>query len=333
MEQDIRRRIGEVGVLLGVVLGLGTAGYKLIEHWSFFDALYMTVITLGTVGYGETHPLSHGGRVFTIFLILMGLGVTAYAFSQMTAILVEGGLSSAMRRKKMENKIRQLGEHFVLAGLGHTGRVILEEFEKTKRPLVIIERNTEMAAELEAEGRLVVNGDALHDEILERAGIRKARGLFCTLGNDQDNIVLSLAAKEFNPAVRVVSELHEPRHRDRFLRCGADAVVSSPHIGGLRLASEMVRPITVSFLDSMIRDRSYTYRFEEVALVEASRLTGRPLGQLEVSGGRAPAVVAIKEKKSGRYSINPPPEQTLEAGDVLVVLGSTDEIARLKAAA
>ncbi|MBI3299036.1 MAG: potassium channel protein [Elusimicrobia bacterium] len=330
MEESIRRRLAQVGILLGVVLGTGTAGYRLVEGWSLFDSFYMTVITVGTVGYGETHPLTGPGRVFTIVLILMGLGVTAYAFSQLTAILVEGGLSSVMRRKKMEKRIRELEQHFILAGLGHTGRVILEELGKTNRPLVIVERDADRAAELEAEGRLVIHGDALHDEVLDKAGIRKARGIFCTLGNDQDNIVLALAAKEFGPTVRVVSELHDPRHRDRLARCGADAVVSSPHIGGLRLASEMVRPVTVGFLDAMIRDRSYTYRFEEVPVAEASPLAGRALGRLEVSGGRAPAVVAVKEKKSGRYSINPPEDQALEAGDVLVVLGSTEEIARLK---
>lgn len=332
MEEDIRRRLAEVGVLLGIVLGVGTAGYTLIEGWSPFDALYMTVITVGTVGYGETHALNHAGRLFTICLILMGLGVTAYAFSQLTAILVEGGLSNVMRRKKMEQRIKALEQHFIISGLGHTGRVILQELGSTKRPLVIIERDKDRAEELEQEGLLVIHGDALHDEILERAGIKKARGIFCTLGNDQDNIVLALAAKEFNPQVRVVSELHEPRHRDRLTRCGADAVVSSPHIGGLRLASEMVRPVTVGFLDSMIRDRSYTYRFEEVPVGPASPLVGRKVGRLEVSG-RAPAVVAVKEVKTGRYSINPPEEQSLEAGDVLVVLGSTDEIARLKSAA
>ncbi|MBI2362731.1 MAG: potassium channel protein [Elusimicrobia bacterium] len=331
MEEDIRGRLTQVAVLLGAVLSVGTLGYMLVEGWSPFDALYMTVITVGTVGYGETHPLNGPGRVFTIFLILMGLGVTAYAFSQLTAILVEGGLSNVMRRKKMEKRITELEQHFIISGLGHIGRVILEELTSTKRPVVIIERDAEKAAELEREGLLVVHGDALHDEVLERTGIKRARGIFCTLGNDQDNIVLALAAKEFNPSVRVVSELHEPRHRDRLARCGADAVVSSPHIGGLRLASEMVRPITVSFLDSMIRDRSYTYRFEEVSVAPGSRLVGRPLGRLEVSG-RAPAVVAVKESKSGRYAINPPDEQALEAGDVLVVLGSTEEIARLKAA-
>jgi voltage-gated potassium channel len=186
---EIRGRLAKVALALGSAIAAGTLGYKLIEGWSLFDALYMTVITLGTVGYGEVHTLSSGGRVFTIFLILMGLGVTAYAFSQLTAILVEGGLSSAMRRKKMENRIRQLEEHFVLAGLGHTGRVILEEFEKTKRPLVIIERDPEAAAELEAEGRLVIHGDALHDEILAigtRASFRTRRvswaGFHCSSG-------------------------------------------------------------------------------------------------------------------------------------------------------
>ena len=194
------------------------------------------------------------------------------------------------------------------------------------------EKDAEKASDLEAKGFLVIHGDASHDDVLEKAGIQKARGIFCVLGHDQENLLLTLAARGLNASVRIVTELHDGRFRERLTRCGADAVVDSPHIGGLRLASEMVRPITVGFLDSMIRDRSYTYRFEEVLLADASRLAGKAVSQLAGAGGRLPAVVAVKEKASGRYAINPDPGHTLAEGDVLVVLGSTDEIARLKAA-
>ncbi|MDE2291499.1 MAG: potassium channel protein [Elusimicrobia bacterium] len=330
--EDVRDRLLQVGMLLGAVLGIGTLGYTLIERWNPFDALYMTVITVATVGYGEVHPLSAHGRAFTMLLIVLGLGVTAYAFSQLTAFIVEGDLSAAFRRKKMEKRIAGLDQHFIICGLGHTGSVVLAELESTKRPVVIIEKDAEKAQEAAEAGRLVLHGDALHDEVLEKAGIAKARGVFCTLGSDQENVVLVLSARDMNPKARVVSEVHEKRLGERILRCGADAVVNSPFIGGLRLASEMVRPVTVGFLDSMIRDRAYTYRFEEVPVKDGSRLAGRTLAGLEVSGGRPPAVVAVKEKVTGRYAINPPPQQALAAGDVLVVLGSTDEIARLKAA-
>ena len=333
MEATIRQKVRDVAVLLGSVLGLGTAGYMWVEGWSAFDSLWMTVITLATVGYGEVAPLSTHGRVFTIVLIVLGMGVTAYAFSQLTAIIVEGDLSSVMRRKKMEKKIRELEQHFIICGLGHTGRTVLGELESTKRPLVIVERDPERAAELEASGHMVVQGDALHDETLLAAGIAKARGLFCVLDNDPDNLLLALSARELNPKARIVSELHEPRLRGRLLRCGADAVVSSPHTGRLRLPSEMLRPVTVGFLDSMIRDRAYTYRFEEVALGGSSALAGRAVSKLELSGGRGPAVVAVKENASENYLINPPPDRVLAAGDVLVVLGSTEEIKRLKDAA
>lgn len=332
MPASVRNRMLQVVVLLGVVLGVGTAGYMLVEGWGAFDALYMTVITVGTIGYGETHPLSPAGRVFTIFLILMGLGTTAYAFSQLTAFIVEGDLSAAFRRNKMLKRISELENHFIVCGLGNTGRVVLEELVKTQRPLVIVEKDPEKAAELEARGLLVVGGDASHDDVLEKAGIAKARGVFCVLGHDNENLLLTLAARGLNASVRIVAELHDGRFRERLTRCGADAVVDSPHIGGLRLASEMVRPITVGFLDSMIRDRSYTYRFEEVLLAGSSRLAGRAVSQLPHEGGRLPAVVAVREKASGRYAINPDPGHTLAEGDVLVVLGSTEEIARLKAA-
>lgn len=328
-----RTRLLQVAVLLGVVLGVGTVGYMLVEGWNTFDSFWMTVITVATIGYGEVHPLTHNGRIFTLVLILLGLGTTAYAFSQLTAFIVEGDLSQALRRNKMEKRIRALEQHFIVCGLGNTGRVVLEELLKTQRPLVIVEKDAEKAAELEAKGLLVIHGDASHDDVLEKAGIAKARGIFCVLGHDQENLLLTLAARGLNATVRIVTELHDGRFRDRLTRCGADAVVDSPHIGGLRLASEMVRPITVGFLDSMIRDRSYTYRFEEVLLADASKLAGRAVSELVAAGGRLPAVVAVKESASGRYAINPDPGQKLAAGDVLVVLGSTEEIARLKASA
>lgn len=327
-----RTRLLQVAVLLAVVLGVGTAGYMLVEGWGAFDSFWMTVITVATIGYGEVHPLTHHGRLFTLVLIFLGLGTTAYAFSQLTAFIVEGDLSQALRRNKMEKRIRALEHHFIVCGLGNTGRVVLEELLKTQRPLVIVEKDAEKAAELEAKGLLVIHGDASHDDVLEKAGIAKARGIFCVLGHDQENLLLTLAARGLNATVRIVTELHDGRFRDRLTRCGADAVVDSPQIGGLRLASEMVRPITVGFLDSMIRDRSYTYRFEEVLLADASKLAGRAVSELVGAGGRLPAVVAVKECTSGRYAINPDPGQKLAAGDVLVVLGSTEEIARLKAA-
>lgn len=327
-----RTRLLQVAVLLAVVLGVGTAGYMLVEGWGAFDSFWMTVITVATIGYGEVHPLTRHGRLFTLVLIFLGLGTTAYAFSQLTAFIVEGDLSQALRRNKMEKRIRALEQHFIVCGLGNTGRVVLDELLKTQRPLVIVEKDAEKAAELEAQGLLVIRGDASHDDVLEKAGIAKARGIFCVLGHDQENLLLTLAARGLNATVRIVTELHDGRFRDRLMRCGADAVVDSPQIGGLRLASEMVRPITVSFLDSMIRDRTYTYRFEEVLLAEASKLTGRAVSDLVGAGGRLPAVVAVKESASGRYAINPDPGQKLAAGDVLVVLGSTEEIARLKAA-
>ena len=326
-----RTRLLHIAVLLGAVLSVGTVGYMLVEGWGVFDSFWMTVITVATIGYGEVHPLTHSGRVFTVGLIFLGLGTTAYAFSQLTAFVVEGDLSNALRRNKMEKRIRELENHFIVCGLGNTGGVVLEELLKTQRPLVIVEKDAEKAADIEAKGLLVIHGDASHDDVLEKAGIKKARGIFCVLGHDQENLLLTLAARGLNASVRIVTELHDGRFRERLSRCGADAVVDSPHIGGLRLASEMVRPITVGFLDSMIRDRAYTYRFEEVPLADSSRLAGRAVSQLSAAGGRLPAVVAVKEAVSGRYAINPDPGQKLAAGDVLVVLGSTEEIARLKA--
>ncbi|MFH1726497.1 MAG: NAD-binding protein [Elusimicrobiota bacterium] len=330
MDSEMTERLRGVLVALLAVLFAGTMGYTLIEGWPPFDSLYMTIITLATIGFGEVHPLSTAGRVFTIVLSLCGLGVMAYSFSTLTAFIVEGQLTDVLRRRKMESRIRTLDGHYIVCGAGYTGMTIIRELVKIGRPFVAIELNDEKAAHLQQEGHLVIRGDAMHDEVLERAGIKKARGLFCVVDNDRDNVFVALTARGLNPLLRIVSEVNDERVRDKLLRSGADAVVSSTHIGGLRLASEMVRPAAVGFLDSMIRDKDSAYRFEEVHISEDSSAVGRPFGSIEIRGGRPPLVLGVKESGTGRYVVNPPKERPLQAGEYLVVLGDREEVARLQ---
>ncbi|MFA5137867.1 MAG: NAD-binding protein [Elusimicrobiota bacterium] len=318
---------------LALLLVVGTVGYVLIERWPVLDALYMTVITLGTIGYGEVHDLHTAGRIFTILLIFGGLGVAAYSFSMMTAFIVEGELSDVLRRRKMEARIRALNSHYIVCGAGFIGKTIMEELHKTNRPFVVVETDKEKVAELNERKLLVVEGDAMHEETLKRAGIDKAKGLFCALPSDQNNVFATLIARGLNQGLRIVSEVHDDSVRSMLLRGGADAVVSSENIGGMRMASEMVRPVTVGFLDSMLRDRGSSYRFEEVPLAKYAGLTGKAVGSIKSKPGEVPVVLAVKESGSGKYAINPSPEQVLAQGDVLVVLGSADELARFKESA
>ena len=321
-------RAAVLGLLL--LLVVGTVGYAVIERWSVFDSLYMTVITLGTIGYGEVHELHAAGRVFTIFLIFGGLGVAAYSFSMMTAFIVEGELSDVLRRRKIDARIRALKGHYIVCGAGYIGKTIMDELHKTDRSFVVVETDKEKVAELLEKKLLAIEGNAMHEETLQRAGVDHAKGIFCALPSDQDNVFVTLIARGLNQSLRIVSEVHDDSVRSMLLRSGADAVVSSENIGGMRMASEMVRPVTVGFLDSMLRDRGSSYRFEEVPLAGHERLVGKAIGSIRGKPGEVPVVVAVKEKDTGKYAINPSPDHVLAQGDVLVVLGSTDELSRFK---
>jgi voltage-gated potassium channel len=329
-----RRLFGIVGAMLST-LAAGTAGYMVLERWSFFDSLYMTVITLGTVGYGETHPLGASGRMFTIFLIMGGIAVMTYALTSITAILVEGDLSAVFARRRMEKGIAGLTGHYIICGASHAGGVICSELHKTGRPFVLVERDKERLrreAERLGEGVHSIEGDATQDETLKRAGVERAAGVFAVLATDQDNAFVALSAKGLNPKVRVVSKQKELGVREKLFRSGADNVVNPEYIGGLRMASEMIRPAAVGFLDLMIRDRGSVVRFEEVAVPNGSAYVGRALSEVKGSGVEGPLLVAVLDGQSGRYEINPMPDRPIKAGDCLVMLGDVTKLSELRKA-
>ncbi len=331
--RDVRRRLLGVASLLVACLITGTLGYRLVEGWSLFDGLYMTVITLATVGYGETHPLSTAGRTFTMLLILGGIGVVAYAFSTITAIVVEGELTKALRRRRMDKNIAGLEGHFIVCGAGHTGGVICAELLKTGRQFVVVDRDASaidrLVARLGADVPRLV-GDGSEDEVLRRAGIERAAGVFAVLATDQDNAFVVLSAKGLNPKARVLACQKTIGVRDKLLRSGADGVVDPEFIGGMRLASEMIRPATVGFLDAMLRERSVHVRFDEIVVGEGSPAVGRSVDELRGSGA-GPLLVAVVAASSDNYEINPPPRRLVRAGDRLVLIGETSHLQELRA--
>lgn len=319
--------------MLAGCLAAGTLGYKLIEGWSLLDALYMTVITVGTVGYGETHPLTTAGRVFTMLLILGGIGAFTYGISTIAAVIIEGDLSDALRRRRMDKKIDGLSAHYVVCGAGHTGGVICAELKKTGRTFVVVDVDQsaidKLAERLGAEFLHVV-GDGTEDDVLRRAGVERASGVFAVLSSDQDNAFVVLSAKGLNPKARVLACQKSLGVRDKLLRSGADGVVDPEFIGGLRLASEMIRPATVGFLDSMLREKGSHVRFDEIMVPAASALVGKELAEVKGTQGGAPLVVAVVAAGTDRYEINPPVERALAAGDRLVLIGETSGIADLR---
>ncbi len=329
LAQEIRGRFSRLATTVAAVLALGASGYVLIEGWSWFDGLYMTVITLATVGYGEVHPLTKAGRAFTIVLIFFGIGILTWAISNLTAFIVEGELKDVLRRRRMEKRIAGLVGHYILCGAGHTGQVIIEELRKTGRELVVIEKDSAACERLVEHGLLAIQGDATMDEVLERAGIRRAQGLFAALTSDRDNAFVALTARGLNKDLRIVAEQVDTHVREQLIRSGASAVVSPHFIGGMRMASEMVRPAVVGFLDHMLRSGGEAIRFEEVVIPPGGALAGRRIGEVRHDDGESALVVAIMGADGG-YALNPASDHALVAGETLIVLGTARQLARLK---
>jgi len=329
----VRDRLLFVFALVMACLATGTFGYRFIEGWSLFDSLYMTVITIGTVGYGETHALSTAGRVFTMFMIVGGIGVFTYGFTAMTAIVVEGELAKAFRRMRMENRIGQLKDHFIICGAGHTGGVICAELKKTGRDFVVVDREAAAIAKLTQRlgfEMLHIVGDGSDDEVLRGAGVERAAGVFAVLATDQDNAFVVLSAKGLNPKVKVLACQKSLGVREKLMRSGADGVVDPEFIGGLRLASEMIRPVTVGFLDSMLRNKDSHFRFDEISVPPDSPVIGRPFGGIKGGEGGCPLVVAVVAAGSENYELNPPVDRLVRAGDRLVILGETEALGGLR---
>jgi voltage-gated potassium channel len=323
--------IGIVAVLLGVY-ALGVCGYTLIEGWPLFDSLYMTVITLSTVGYGEVHSLSHSGRIFTIFLIIGGTGVLVYGISSITAFVVEGELTDVLRRKKMQKKIDRMKGHFIVCGADQTGKYVIEELVKTKQPFVVIEMDTDKIKSLCTGGVLCVEGNATHNAVLQKAGIQAARGLMTTLHSDAENLLVVFTAKRLNPALKVISKAFEEESEQKIRMAGADGVVMPNFIGGMRMVSEMIRPSVVSFLDIMLREKDRTIRVEEVGITAASSYAGRTLAETDIAALEGVTLVALKRLEEGKdaYRFNPAGTVMLSEGSILVLMGTVEVINTLK---
>ncbi len=317
-------------LLLVGVAAFGTAGYMLIEGWDFLDSFYMTVITLGTIGYGETHPLSNAGRVFTIGLIIVSLMTIGYAVSTIVAFLVEGEFNRILQGQRMEDQIAKMNSHVILCGVGDTGRYIADELYKTQTPYVVVERSLETIKGLKNIGDLVyVVGDATDNDVLLRAGIERAKGLVTALSDDRDNVFVALTARSLNPKLRIIARLVDEENRQKLMIAGANEVVSPNAIGGLRMASVMLRPSVVTFLDEMLRATGQVLRVEELLVDEAPSLIGQTLltAQIEIRTGVL--VVALKSADRG-YQFNPHKGTVLRTGDVLIVMGPREQLAALR---
>jgi voltage-gated potassium channel len=316
-------------LLIVVVAATGTVGYMALEGWSLLDALYMTVITMGTIGYGETHALSDAGRIFTMGLIITSLGIAGYSISTVAAFIVEGEFYRLIQERRMDQRIAKLKDHIILCGGGRTGHYIAEEFYRTQTPFVLVEQDeANLQAALQIGDIPYVKADATEDETLRLAGIERAKGLVAALGEDKDNVFIVLSARSLNPRLRVISRVNDEDNASKLRKAGADEVISPNAIGGLRMASVMLRPAVVTFLDEMLRVPGQTLRVDEVHIEGVPGLLGKTLGEANIAKRTGMLVMAIKSVERG-YQFNPGAGTVLNAGDILIVVGTREQIARL----
>jgi len=324
------KRIIGISIALLLVFSLGIIGYMIIERWPLLDSLYMTVITLASVGFMEVHPLSGSGRVFTIFLILGGTGILVYGVSTFIAFVVEGELTDALRRRRMQKKIDAMKGHFIICGAGKTGKYVIEEMTKMLKEFVVIEKNIEKIKSLGEQNALYVQGDATHNSSLQAAGIIKARGLVTTLHSDAENLLVVFTAKRLNPNIRVISKAVEEESEQKIRMAGADSVVMPNFIGGLRMASELIRPSIVSFLDVMLRAKEKTIRVDELSISDASTYKNKTLQGTGILSRKNVTVVALRKRSGNAYEFNPAPDTILTTGDTVILMGDINTINSIK---
>jgi len=323
VENPLRRfRLPALAVIIATVYG--TVGYMAIERWGALDAFYMTITTMAMVGYGEIHPLTPVGRVFTVTLIVGGVGAMLYAFGVFAETLAEGRFAVFRRQRRMSQEIDALRDHFVICGYGRIGTQIAGEFDRQRVRHVVVEINPEPLARLRREGRPFIEGDAASEDILRAAGIAHAKGLLAVVDSDERVVYITLAARALNPALFITARAGLPESIRRLELAGANRIVSPYRMAGRLMAELALRPAVVDVIETM-RHGGGSIGIEEILVDAECRSRGRSLhdaGLLEAGRAR---LLALRRRDGGMH-VNPNPELLLEAGDLLVAMGSEEEL-------
>ncbi len=337
MRVYVNRFLGTALFFVALLL-VGTLGYLGIEGWDWGDSLFMTVITLTAVGYEEVHPLSPSGRIFTSFILAGGITGMGLWFAFLTSFIVELDLTHVLRRRRMEKEIGKMENHVIVCGAGRTGSQVVEELLMAGEAFVVIERDRAKVEQLHAllPDLVVVEGDATVDHFLEEAGVEKARGLISCLSADSDNLFVCLTARDLHPDLHIIARAYEEETVPKLYRAGANHVVSPNASGAIRMASFMIRPSVVSFLDVATRSPDLTLRLEQETVSEASPLAGRTLMDARIPQNTGLIVIALRKKnpegsdEAYSYVFNPVATTRLDPGDIMIVLGAPEQIKRLR---
>jgi len=338
MPKHIKQKILTAILVFLVTISIGIIGYKILApSYSLLNALYRTIITLTTVGYGEIIDLSTNpaGKIFTMILILFGMGNLLYVVTTITSFFTDGELQEILRRKKMEKFINRVQDHIIICGGNTISKKIIEELTSTQRQFVVVTDNTDEISKLEAAYKdlLYIIGDPSRNDTLLSAGINSAKGLITALPDDRDNLLIIVSAKQLNDNLRIVSRAQNSESIEKFKSLGVDSIISPNLIGGLRMVSEMIRPSVVSFLDVMMRETKGNTRFEDVCIKSGSQLIGKTISDSDIRNKTGLLVVSIKKPEIDEFIYNPSPKEILSEDTTLIVIGSVDDVAKLRALA
>jgi voltage-gated potassium channel len=313
--------------LLGV-MALGTYGYVAIEGWTPFDAFWMVVITLTTIGFGEVHPLSDAGRIFTLGVILAGVSIGTYTMTQVTQLVIEGKMGEALGARRRRRRMDALRDHYIVVGYGRLGQTIVEELLASGSTVCVIEKDAASVARVEALGHAAVRGDGANDDVLRAAGILRARGIAIAVSSSAEAVFVTLSARELNPELNIVTRVADSEHALKAKRAGASSVVSPHTMGGWRMAHGLVRPHASSFLDLATLASHAELLLEEFEMPPGSALAGRSLGDLRLGEQLGVLIVAIR-RSSGAMIPTPSANEVLAAGDVLIAIGAPAKVRAL----
>ncbi|MCX7703925.1 MAG: NAD-binding protein [Planctomycetota bacterium] len=332
----ITRRLLIAGAFLIAIYFVGAVGFYLISGRPFLDCLFGTFIFLSTVDRPFpdspefTKTISY--KILSSIVLVVGVGTFLYVVGLMTTLFVEGVLSDTFRRRKMQDRIRDLKDHIIVCGAGKTGIHIVEELVKLQLPFVVIDEDETVlkTAQESHKGILYIAGDATQDEVLQKAGVERAKGIISALPSDQDNLFVVITSRQLNPRARIVAKATDPRSERKIRKAGANAVITSTLISGLRMVSEMVRPQATLFLDKMLRDPLQTTRIDEVHICEPSPLIGKTLEESRLGSEAGVLVLAIKNPDEDSFMFRPSPKVVLQKDAVLVVLGTVTDIKKAR---
>jgi voltage-gated potassium channel len=318
-----------MGLAVLATLLIGTAGFVLIEHWPVFDAFYMTLITISTVGYSEIHPLSHAGRIFNSVLIVFGVSLLFFAIGLITQAVVQLELGEFFGKRRMKRMIDKLESHYIVCGYGRVGRVAAWEMQQAGLACVVVDRDPERVEQAVAAGLHAVAADSTRDQTLLDAGVKRARGLVAALGTDADNLFVILSAKTLNPELNVAARAGEEEAEEKLHRAGADTVFAPYTHAGHRLAQALIRPHVLQFLDFTTKSMGLDVLIEQVQVAEGSEFASMSLKQMQIRRDIGVIVLAIR-RAGGEMVFNPPAEAVIQSGDFLVAMGEPESLRKLE---